>query len=87
MFVTRWQNAHLPPLTFCRRVTQKDDRVTTLYTPWTTPSDTVARNSFAHARGAVDRGVNFKHFKTSVGCTRYWTFRPRVTSSHTNLGQ
>ena len=33
----------------CRRVTPKDNRVTTLDTLWTRPSDTVARNSSAHA--------------------------------------
>ena len=30
-------------------VTPKDDQVTTLYTLWTTPSVTVARNSSEHA--------------------------------------
>ena len=30
--------------------TPKDDRVTTLCTPWTTPSVTIARNSSAHAQ-------------------------------------
>ena len=32
----------IPQLTLCRRVTSKDDLVTTLYTPCTTPSATIA---------------------------------------------
>ena len=47
--VSQWRNIHIPPLALCCRVTLKDDRVTTLYTPWTTPSVTMARNSYAHA--------------------------------------
>ena len=39
-----WQNIQLPPLALSRRITQKDDRVTTLRTPWTKPSETVVRN-------------------------------------------
>ena len=34
----------------CCCVSPKDDHVTTLYTPWTTPSVTVARNSYMHAQ-------------------------------------
>ena len=48
--VTQWRNVHLPPLTLCHRVKPKDDRVTTLCTPWITPSVTIARNSSVHAR-------------------------------------
>ena len=40
----------IPQLTLCRRITQKDNQVTTLYTPWTTPSVTVARNSYVQPR-------------------------------------
>ena len=48
--LTQWQNVQLLPLTLCRHsVTLKDDRVTTLYTLWTTPSVTVARNLSVHA--------------------------------------
>ena len=36
-------------LTLCHHITPKDVRVTTLYTLWTTPSVTIARNSYAHA--------------------------------------
>ena len=43
--VTEWRNVHLCPLAFYRHVTPKDDQVTTLCAPWTTPSVTVARNS------------------------------------------
>ena len=43
---TQWQNIHLPPVTFCRRVTPNDDRVSSLYTP----SVTVVRSSSEHAR-------------------------------------
>ena len=35
----------IPQLTLYRCITQKDDQVTTLHTPWT-----IARNSYAHAR-------------------------------------
>ena len=28
---TQWRNDHLPPLALCRRVTLKDDQVTTLH--------------------------------------------------------
>ena len=38
-----------PQLTLCRHITMIDDQVPTLYTPWTTPAVTVARNSSAHA--------------------------------------
>ena len=40
----------IPPLTLCRLDTQKHARVITLYTPWTKPSVTVAKNSFANAQ-------------------------------------
>ena len=40
---------HLPPLTLCHRGTLKDDRVTTLYTLWTKPPVTIARNLSVHA--------------------------------------
>ena len=40
----------IPPLTLCHCITTKDDPVTTLYTPWATPSVTIARNSYVHAR-------------------------------------
>ena len=30
--------------------TRKDDQITTLCTPWTTPSFTIVRNSYAHAQ-------------------------------------
>ena len=36
------------PITLSYHVTPKDDRVTTLYIPWTTRSVTVAINSSAH---------------------------------------
>ena len=39
----------LAPLALSNHITPKDDRVTTLYTPWTTPSVTIARNSSTHA--------------------------------------
>ena len=42
-------NHPIPPLILCHRVTPKDDKVTTVYTPWTTPSDTIAKNSCTHA--------------------------------------
>ena len=48
--VTKWRNVHVPPLALCPLVTLKDDRVTTFYTPWTTPSVTIGRNSSPHAR-------------------------------------
>ena len=47
--VTQWRTVQLPPLTLCCHVTPKDDRVTTLHTPWTAASVTVARNSSVHA--------------------------------------
>ena len=47
--MTQWQKVHLPPPALCHHVTPKDDRVTTLYTLWTTPSVTEARNSYEHA--------------------------------------
>ena len=68
--VTQWQNVHSPQLIQGRRNTPVDGRVTTLYTPWTTPSVTIARNSSAHAHGEVVRGGNFKHFKTFMGFSR-----------------
>ena len=59
------------------RVTPKYDGVTTLYTPWATPSVTVAKklicgcsHSSAHAHGTIFKGRNFKHFKTFIGRTR-----------------
>ena len=66
----------IPPLTLCCHVTLKHDRVTTLYTLWTTPSVTVVKLSSVHAHGVVTRGRNFKHFKTSVGRARYWMLSP-----------
>ena len=51
-----------------------------LYTPWSTPSVTVAKNSSVyalhssvHAHGEVIRGGIFKHFKTSMGCSSIGT--------------
>ena len=71
------RNVHVPPLTVSRRITPKDDRITTLYTPWATPSVTVARNSSVYARNRVRmltvpkfRSRNFRHLKTSVGSAR-----------------
>ena len=52
-----------PPLTLCRRVTPKYNQVATLYTVWTTPSVTLAKNSSAYTHGEVVRGRSFKHFK------------------------
>ena len=40
---------NLPPFTLYRPVTPKDNGVSNMYTPWTTPSVTVERNSSAHA--------------------------------------
>ena len=60
-----------PLLAVCRRVTPKNDQVTTLYTLWTTTSVTVARNSTVHVHSEAVRGGNFKHFKTSIDHTRY----------------
>ena len=39
----------IPQVTLYHCITPKDDRVTTLYTPWTIPPVTVATNSSAHA--------------------------------------
>ena len=39
----------IPQLTICRGIIPKDNRVTTLYTPWSKPSVTVDRNLYAHA--------------------------------------
>ena len=36
--------------TLCRRITPKDDRITTLCTAWTTPLVTIVRDSYAHVR-------------------------------------
>ena len=47
--MAQWLNVHLPPLTSCRLITPKDDRDTTLYTQWITPSVTVVRNLSAYA--------------------------------------
>ena len=78
-------------LTLCHSNTPKDDKVTILYTPWTAPSVTVARificvslHSSEHAHSEAVR--NFKQFKTSVGCARYWTFHYDVIILHTSLG-
>ena len=72
--MTQVTHRTLPPLALCRHVTLKDNSVTTLCTPWTTPSVTVAKNLYAHTlihlrmlTVQVFRGVNFKHFETSVG--------------------
>ena len=37
----------------CHCITPKDDRVTTLCTPWTTPMVTVERNSYVHTQNHV----------------------------------
>ena len=47
--VSQWRNFHIPPLALCRRITPKDDRITTSYTPWTRPSVTIVRNLYVHA--------------------------------------
>ena len=52
---TQWQNVHLSPLTLCCHVALKDDRVTTLYTLWTTPS-----LLSVNAHGSKIRGRYFK---------------------------
>ena len=76
--VTQWRNVHVPPVALCSHVTPKDNRVTPLYIQWTALSATVERNSSVHAchssvlaHGAKFGGGNFKHFKISVGRTRY----------------
>ena len=43
----------IPPLTLCPCITPKDNRVTTLCTPLTTPSVTVVRNSCVHVRNCL----------------------------------
>ena len=47
--MTQWRNDHLPRLLLCHRVTLKDHRVTALFTWWTTPSVTTARNLYVQA--------------------------------------
>ena len=44
------QNVNVPPLTLCRLIILKDNRITTLCTSWTTPSVTIVTNSYAHAQ-------------------------------------
>ena len=60
----------IPQLTLCRSVAPKDDHVTTLHTPCTTPFVTIARNSSVHAHNTKLRSITLKHFKTSVGHIR-----------------
>ena len=37
----------------CRRITPKDDRITTLCTEWITPSITIVRNPYAYAQNCL----------------------------------
>ena len=63
--MSQWRNVHVPPLALCHRTTLK------VYTPWTTLSVTVARNSSAYARIHLRMltipNLEIKHFKTSIG--------------------
>ena len=59
-----------PCTALCHRITPKDVQSTTLYTPWTTPSVTIERNSSAHAHVIKFKGGIFKLFKNSVGLAR-----------------
>ena len=68
----------IPQLILFRRITPKDKRITTLCTPWTTPSFTVVKKftrtcvkSTAHAHGTKIRGGYLKPWKTTEGVTRY----------------
>ena len=60
--------------TLCHKAVAKDDPITILCTPWTTPSVTIVRNSYVYAQNYLRmptvlnsdfRGRNFKYFKTS----------------------
>ena len=51
--VSQWRNIFVPPLTLSCRITLKDDRITTLCTPWTTPSITIVRNSYVYAQNRL----------------------------------
>ena len=48
--VGQWCNLYVSPLALCRHITLKHEQVTTLYTPGTTSSVTIARNSSVHAQ-------------------------------------
>ena len=74
----------VPPFTLCRCITPRHAQVTTLYTPWTTPSVSISQNPSARAHGEMVRGGNFKHFNTFVALARNWTYRHYITSSHTD---
>ena len=51
--VPQWQNVHVPPLALRCSIKPKDDRITSLCTLWTTPSVTLVRNSYVHARNRL----------------------------------
>ena len=77
----QWQTAHLPSYALCRCITPKDEQITTLHTPWNTPSVTRARNSSAHAHIHLriltmrrSEAEILNSFKTSMELSRPWTF-------------
>ena len=69
-----------PPLTLCRRVMPKYNQVATLYTVWTTPSVTLAKNSSAYTHGEVVRGRSFKHFKNFCSTRKVLDVLPSAVS-------
>ena len=63
----------IPQFTLCRHITPKDNRVTTLCTPCTTPLSyrrkkfiCACSHSSAHVHGSEFRGGNFKRFKNKI---------------------
>ena len=70
--MTQWVNIQLPTLTLCHCITKNDGRLTILYTPWTTPLVTIARNLSAHAHFGL-------HMLTLVCTCSLW-------SAHAHFG-
>ena len=81
--VTHCGERPIPPLTLCRHVTPRHDRVTILYTLWTIlPSYHDTKKSSGHGYGEVVKGRNLNIFKTSVAHVRNLMFCNGVIRSH-----